>query len=109
MSTTNEIPHDVEKLLKVLASPAARALIVAYYQTLLNGVGGLATNVLADDEETWDKSYPQAATVLRTIDEAIDLIKGRMKQNEITVEGLTNEIFPGLIPLIKEMQKWENS
>ena len=109
MSTTNEIPHDVEKFLKVLASPAARALIMAYYQTLLNGVGGLATNVLADDEKTWDKSYPQTATVLRTIDEAIDLIKASMKQNQITVEGLTNEIFPGLIPLIKEMQKWENS
>lgn len=108
MSNT-QIPHDVEKLLKLLASPAARALIVAYYQTLINGVGGLATNVLADDEEAWDKSYPQAATVLRTIDEAIDLIKGRMKQNGVTVEGLTHEIFPGLIPLIKEMQKWENS
>ena len=107
MSTTNEIPHDVEKLLKVLASPAARALIVAYYQTLLNGVGGLATNVLADNEETWDKSYPQTATVLRTIDEAIDLIKGRMKQNQITAKGLVDEIFPGLVPLIKEMQKWE--
>ena len=107
MSTTNQIPHDVEKLLKVLASPAARALIVAYYQTLLNGIGGLATNVLADDEETWDKSYPQTATVLRTIDEAIDLIKRNMEQNEITAKGLVNEIFPGLVPLVKEMQKWE--
>lgn len=109
MSTTNEIPHDVEKLLKVLASPAARALIVAYYQVLINGVGGLATNVLADDEETWDKSYPQTATVLRTIDEAIDLIKRSMKHDEITIKGLVDEIFPGLIPLVKEMQKWEHS
>lgn len=105
MSTTNHIPHDVEKILQVLASPAARALIIAYYQTLLNGVGGLATNVLADDEKTWDKSYPQTATVLRAIDEALDLIKRSMEHDEITVKDLINEIFPGLIPLLKDMQK----
>jgi len=107
MSTTNELPYDGEQLLELFASPAARALMVALYQTLLNGVGSLATNVLADNEEAWDKSHPQATTVLRTIDKAIDLFKQEMSLNNITVKGLTNEVFPGLIPLIKEIQRWE--
>ena len=107
MSTTNEIPHDLEQLLEIFASPSARALMVALYQTFLNGAGGLATNVLANNEEAWDKSYPQATTVLRTIDKAIDLFKQEMSLNNITVKGLTNEVFPGLIPLIKEMQRWK--
>ena len=107
MSTTNELPQDVKKLLKVLASPTGRALILAYYQTLLNGVGSLATNVLADNEEAWDKSYPQTAEILRTIDRCIDLMKACIENNEITVPSLLEELFPGLIPLIKEMQRWE--
>ena len=91
--------------LQLAANSIVRQSIIAVYSKTLEGYGRLAAVILEDDEGKFALSYPQLSIVLQEIKKHYDLLEKEIASKQITLEGLIEELFPGLQAEVESFER----